>query len=40
VKYRFIEEHRGQWSVRLMCQVSQVSPDGYSIWRDRPASVQ
>jgi transposase InsO family protein len=40
VKYRFIEEHRSQWPVRLMCQVLQVSPGGYYTWRDRPASVK
>jgi transposase InsO family protein len=40
VKYRFIEEHRSQWPVRLMCQVLQVSPGGYYSWRDRPASVK
>jgi transposase InsO family protein len=40
VKYRFIDEHRRQWPVRLMCQVLQVSPGGYYTWRDRPASAQ
>ena len=40
MKYRFIEEHRSLWPVRLMCQVLQVSPGGYYTWRDRPASAQ
>ena len=40
MKYRFIEEHRSQWPVRLMCQVLQVSPVGYYSWRDRPASAR
>ena len=40
MKYRFIEEHRSQWPVRLMCQLLQVSPGGYYTWRGRPARAQ
>jgi putative transposase len=40
VKYRFIEEHRSQWPVRLMCQLLQVSPGGYYTRRDRPVSAR
>ena len=40
MKYHFIDEHRRQWPVRLMCQVVQVSPGGYYTWRDRPASAR
>ena len=40
MKYRFIDEHRRQWPVRLMCQVLQVSSGGYYTWRDRPARAQ
>jgi len=38
--YRFIEEHRDQWPVRLMCAVLEVCPAGYYVWRDRPHSSQ
>jgi putative transposase len=38
--YRFIEEHRNEWPVRLMCGVLEVCPAGYYAWRDRPPSVQ
>ena len=40
MKYRFIDEHRSQWPVRLMCQVLQVSSGGYYTWRHRPASAR
>ena len=40
MKYRFIDEHRNQWPVRLMCQLLQVSPGGYYTWRSRPARAQ
>ncbi len=36
--FRFIEEHRGQWPVRLLCETLEVSTAGYYAWRDRPAS--
>jgi transposase InsO family protein len=38
VTFRFIQEHRGQWPVRLLCDALDVSPAGYYAWRDRPAS--
>ena len=38
--FRFIEEHRDQWPVRLLCETLEVSPAGYYAWRGRPASVQ
>jgi transposase InsO family protein len=40
VRYRFIDEHRGQWPVRLMCAVLRVSAGGYYTWRRRPASAR
>jgi transposase InsO family protein len=40
MKYRFIDEHRSLWPVRLMCQVLQVSTGGYYSCRHRPASAK
>jgi putative transposase len=39
VTYRFIEQHQGQWPVRLLCEALEVSPAGYYAWRSRPASA-
>ena len=38
--FRFIEEHRGQWPVRLLCETLEVSTAGYYAWRERPTSVR
>lgn len=35
--YRFIDEHKGTWPVRLLCATLEVSPAGYYAWRSRPA---
>jgi putative transposase len=40
VTFLFIEEHRGQWPVRLLCAALGVSPAGYHAWRERPASAR
>jgi putative transposase len=39
VRYRFVEDHRGRWPVRLMCRVLGVTPGGYYGWRRRPPSA-
>jgi len=38
--YRFIDQHKDQWPVRLLCETLEVSPAGYYGWRQRPASEQ
>ncbi len=38
--FRFIDEHRDQWPVRLLCQALGVSTASYYAWRDRPASAR
>jgi putative transposase len=38
MSFRFIEDHRDSYPVRLMCDVLEVSPAGYYAWRERPAS--
>jgi putative transposase len=40
VTFAFIDEHRGQWPVRQLCETLEVSPAGYYAWRDRPASAR
>src|SRR5829696_238540 len=38
--FRFIEDHRGRWPVRLLCETLEVSAAGYYAWRARPASAR
>ena len=38
--FRFIEEHKGQWPVRLLCEALAVSAAGYYAWRQRPRSAR
>lgn len=38
MRFRFIEDRRADYPVRLMCDVLEVSPAGYYAWRSRPQS--
>ena len=38
--FRFIEDHRSHWPVRLLCETLEVSTAGYYAWRQRPTSAQ
>jgi putative transposase len=40
MSFRFIEDHRATYPVRLMCAVLEVSPAGYYAWRARPVSAR
>jgi putative transposase len=38
MRFRFIEDRRADYPVRMMCDVLEVSPAGYYAWRSRPES--
>src|ERR1700735_1585436 len=38
--FRFIEDHRQHWPVRLLCETLEVSTAGYYAWRQRPTRPQ
>jgi len=38
MSFRFIEDHRNDYPVTVMCTVLEVSPAGYYAWRWRPES--
>jgi transposase InsO family protein len=38
--FRFIDQHKEQWPVRLLCKALGVSAAGYYAWRQRPRSNQ
>jgi putative transposase len=38
MRFRFIEDRRADYPVRVMCDVLDISPAGYYAWRRRPES--
>ncbi len=38
MRFRLIEDQRGVWPVRVICDALSVSPSGYYAWRSRPES--
>jgi putative transposase len=38
--YRFIDQHKDQWPVRVLCKTLEVSPASYYAWRQRPPSAR
>jgi putative transposase len=38
MKYQFIQEHRPQFSLAVLCRMLQVTCSGYYAWRQRPRS--
>jgi hypothetical protein len=38
MRFRFIEDHRRVWPVRMMCGALSISPSGYYAWQSSAAS--
>ena len=40
MRYRFIEDHRADYPVTLLCRVMQPARSGYYAWRNEPLSLR
>jgi len=40
MRYQFVEEHRNDYPVTLLCRVMQVARSGYYAWRNEPLSLR
>lgn len=38
MKYQFVEEHRDEYPISVLCETLEVSISGYYAWRKRPMS--
>ena len=36
--FAFLDDHQGQWPIRVLCDTLEVSTAGFYSWRERPPS--
>jgi putative transposase len=40
LRFEFIEQHRKEWPIAVMCKTLEVSRSGYYAWKNRPESAR